>query len=204
MITYSFLLGVSAGLFSIVAWSIYMLGILRKRTRPNRATWSILTLLGILVLFSYYDGGARDTIWVAVAYVVGPFLTAILSIFYYGEGGWTSFDKKCLSAVTVCFILWLYFRIFIPQIALPILIISLAIDFVGLLPTIKKSWKDPEFENPPAWLFESLASLLNLFAVTTWVWSIDSFSIWIYPVYLAIVNIIIAALLFTGKYRIKT
>ncbi len=199
----SSILGITAGVLSAIGWIIYNVDILRKKTRPNRSTWSILTFLGILIFFSYYDSGARDTIWVTLAYVLGPLLTALLSIFYYGEGGWTPFDKKCLLFVGISFMIWLAFRVYFPQIALPILIISLGIDFVGLLPTIKKSWENPRFENPPAWFLESLSSFINLFAITTWSVTIESFSIWIYPVYLFIINSVITTILLTSRYYLK-
>lgn len=199
MISYSLLIGIIAGILSAIAWLIYNIGILKKETRPNRATWSILTFLGILILFSYYDGGARETIWVTLAYVFGPMITAILAIFYYGEGGWTSFDKKCLLAVSVCFVVWLISRFYFPQITLVVLLASLTIDLIGLMPTIKKSWNEPKFENPPAWFFESASSLLNLLAVTTWALTLESVSIWIYPVYLSLINIVITTILFTRR-----
>lgn len=197
------MIGIIAGILSATAWVIYNVGILKKETRPNRATWSILTFLGVLILFSYYDGGARDTIWVTLAYVFGPMVTALLAIFYYGEGGWTSFDKKCLAAVIICFVVWLVFRFYLPQITFLVLIVSLIVDFIGLMPTIKKSWNEPKFENPPAWFFESASSVLNLFAVTTWALTLDSVSIWIYPVYLAMVNTTITLILFLRRQSIS-
>lgn len=197
-------IGFIAGVLSLISWIIYDIGILRKKTRPNRATWSILTVLGILIAFSYYDSGARETAWVAVAYVVGSLSNAILAIFYYGEGGWTPFDRKCITLVIICFILWVLLKIFFDNVSLPILIISLVIDFVAILPTIKKSFLEPRFENAYAWFFESLSCIINLFAVSVWAFSLNSFAVWVYPVYLAVANSIITLVIIVGNYKLRS
>lgn len=196
-------IGMVAGIISFLAWMLYAVDIIRKKTRPNRATWATLTLLGLMVLLSYYELGARDTIWVPIGYFVGPLVISLLSIFYYGEGGWTSFDKKCIFLIAVSFILWLIFRIYYPLLALPVLIVSLFIDFIGLLPTFKKSLIEPEFENANAWSLEGISSIINLFAVGTWSLTATSFSVWVYPVYLVVVNLSLAIILVLGKFKNK-
>jgi len=201
MNTLTELIGLIAGLISLLAWILYAVGVINKKTRPNRTTWITLTLLGLIVLLSYYEVGARDTIWVPLGYFVGPLVISLLSIFYYGEGGWTDFDKKCIYLIAACFILWIIFSIYYPQLTLVVLIFSLFIDFFGLLPTFKKSWIEPEFENVGAWSLESLSSIINLFAVGTWSLTVTSFSVWIYPVYLLTINLAITLILFLGKNK---
>jgi fatty acid desaturase len=77
------------------------------------------------------------------------------------------------------------------------LIIGLGLDFVGLLPTIKKSFERPDGEDGIAWSLESVASVLSLFAVTTW-----TVGIAIYPIYLVVANMLITVLIVgkVGKY----
>src|SRR5688572_11025851 len=87
--------GKVAGVVSFVAFVPYILAILRGETKPNRATWWIWTVVGFMLGASYYSSGANNTIWVPVSYIVGPLVTALLSI-KYGEGGWNRFDKGCL------------------------------------------------------------------------------------------------------------
>jgi hypothetical protein len=196
--------GILAGVLTAFAWILYNVHVSQKKTRPNRATWSILTLVGILILISYYDGGARETLWVPAVYVIGTFITALLSVFYYGEGGWTPFDKRCLAIAIGSVLVWFILRSYVPHASLAVLLINIGIDFVGLLPTIRKSWCRPRFEDPTAWIIEFLSSFINLFAVTTWALTIDSFSIWVYPTYLATVNGIIALILvLRGTKKLK-
>lgn len=179
------ILGIVAGLLSFSAYSLYILTTIFGKTKPNRATWWILTLIGILIASSYYAEGARATMWIALSYVLGPFIIALTSL-KWGEGRWEKLDKWCLGLALVSAPIWYIFNS-----ALLVLGINIFLDFIGLLPTIKKSYLRPEGENRPAWTLESLAGLLNIFAVERWI-----FSITFYPIYLLAINGIITILLY--------
>ena len=182
--------GVIAGGISLLAYLLYNLAIFRGETKPNRATWWILTVVGLLILTSYYAEGARETIWVPLAYVLGPLVIAILSI-KRGQGGWTYFDKWCLAGSGISVLLW--FLTSQPFIAL---CINIFIDFLGLLPTIKKSYEKPESEDRTAWVVEVIANAINLLAVKSWI-----VTLYIYPVYLVVINSVVAILLIIGRSK---
>ncbi len=184
------LIGQIAGLISFSAYVLYIVSTLKKETKPNRATWWILTLVGVMIAASYYAEGARDTMWVALSYVVGPFIIALLSL-KYGEGTWERLDKICLAVAIVSAFLWYVFNS-----AFIALMSNIAMDFVGLIPTIKKSWLRPGGEDRVAWGLESGASVLNLLAVQTW-----TFAIAFYPLYLAVLNTLITVLLFRSVFK---
>lgn len=175
--------GKIAGIISFIAFIPYIVAILRKKTRPNRASWWIWTVLGITLGTSYYFSGAEHTIWVPVSYAVGPFIVAILSI-KYGEGGWNRFDLFCLGATVISLVLWALFRT--PLVAL---FINLFIDLLGALPTIKKTYKDPKSEDPIAWILFFCGNTCNLFAIEEL-----RFAILAYPVYMFLVSSLIMAL----------
>ena len=191
-ITHQSIIGIIAGIISIIAYLLYNLSILRHQTKPNKATWIILTLVGLLILISYYLEGARETIWVPIAYVVGPLIIAVLAI-KWGEKGWSRLDKICLAGSGISILFW-----FFTNSALLTLLINILIDFLALLPTIKKSYNRPETEDRVAWLLETIASVINILAIKTWI-----FSIYIYPIYLIVVNGVISFLLLSkiGKNK---
>jgi hypothetical protein len=184
--------GQTAGLLSIAAFALYWISIVRGKTRPNRATWIILTVVGILLASSYYSEGARETIWVPLSYVIGPAIVVLLSI-RYGEGGWDPLDKFSLIGTLLTIPLWI-----LSGSALLTLIINIFIDFLGILPTIKKSYLDPSGEDTFAWGITALSGVLNMFAIVVW-----SFSIVIYPLYLLIVNGLIFLLLAFPNFKKK-
>ena len=191
-LSFQSIIGGVAGTLSAVAYVLYIVSTVKGPTRPNRATWSILTLVGLIILMSYYNEGARETIWVPLAYVLGPLIITLFAI-KYGEGGWKGLDKWCLTGAIAGALLWT-----ISGSALLALLINIGVDLLALLPTIKKAYLRPEGEDRTAWALEAAASFINLAAVKPW-----TFSIWIYPVYLAVFNGLIAALLIYGRYKKK-
>ena len=184
------LLGIFAGLLSFFAYLLYIYSSIWGKTRPNRVTWGVLTLVGIMIASSYYAGGARNTIWIALAYIAGPFVTFLISL-KHGEGGTSRFDLFCLAGVVASLVLW-----FSTGSAMIALLINILIDALGFLPTVKKSYLRPKGEDRKAWLLESIASALNLTAIERW-----TFAIWIYPIYLLVVNSLITLLLFQKRKR---
>lgn len=182
--------GLIAGALSFTAYLLYIFTTLWGKTRPNRATWWILTAVGCIILASYYSAGARDTIWVPVSYILGPLIVALLSL-RYGDGGWTRFDRFCLYGAGVSIILWWFFSS--PVLAL---LTNILIDFLGLLPTVRKAYLRPEGEDRIAWALEFSANAINLFAVGEWI-----FAIAVYPIYLVMMNGLITALLFRQKKK---
>lgn len=191
---YSFheIVGVIAGLLEFLAFILYYVSIIQGKTRPNRATWFVLTVVGALIAMSYYASGARETLWVPLSYAIGPLIAFLLSI-PYGEGGFTLFDRWCLFACFVSIVFWK-----VSHSSEITLFFSMLIDFFGLLPTIKKSYLDPASEDRAAWSVTSLSNFMNIFAVGSW-----TFVIGFYPVYMFLVNGVVTLLLFLRKDRMK-
>lgn len=182
-----------AGIVSLAAFVPYILGILRGKTTPNRATWLIWTVVSFMLGTSYYASGANHTIWVPVIYAVSSLVIAIFSI-KYGKDGWARLDKYCLFIAGISMILWWMFSS--PLIAL---IINLFIDFIGALPTIRKAYHEPESEDRTAWTLLFIGNTANMFAVEDW-----TFRIAVYPIYMFIVNGLIITLLFVRRsYAVK-
>jgi hypothetical protein len=180
------ILGVVAGILSFFAYSLYIYSTVFGKTKPNRVTWWILTFIGLMIASSYYFTGGRATMWIALSYVLGPLITAILSL-KYGEGTRLELmDKWCLAVAIGSVAIW-----YVSQSAILALFINIFLDFVGILPTIKKSYFRPEGEDRMAWTIESLATIINLFAIERAV-----FIIAFYPVYLFAINGVVTVLLY--------
>lgn len=188
MFDFTDFLGKVAGVISFIAFIPYIIAIFKGKTKPNRATWWIWSIIGFMLGASYYFSGASKTIWVPVSYVVGPFIIALLSI-KYGKGGWSRFDKVCLFGAGFSIFLWWLFDS--PIVAL---MTNILIDFLGLLPTIRKAYLEPETEDLTAWLLFFLGNTLNLFAAEAWI-----FTIYIYPIYMFLGSGIVTMLVLIDK-----
>jgi len=178
------LVGKIAGIFSFLAFIPYILATLRGRNRPNRATWIIWSAVGVSLLASYAASGAKETIWVSVGNLVAFVAVLILSV-KHGEGGWTRFDGACLFGAAFGFFLWWWF-----DSPLPALFSGLFVDFVGALPTLKKSYRDPESEDLFTWVLFAIANSINLLAIRQWTWVIAS-----YPLYMVFIAGVMVVLL---------
>lgn len=181
--TYESLFGIAAGITAIGAYMPYISSIIKGRTRPNRASWLIWAVLGIIICASYWSVGARNTFWFTLP--TGMIITALLSI-KYGVGGWTTFDRMCLLGAGIGLLLW-----WLSGIPFTALIIGILIDIIGYLPTMRKIWHDQESEDRLAWVMFFSASVLNVLALEIW-----TFEIAILPAYVVIFNGIVLALLF--------
>ncbi len=182
-------LGIIAGIIAFLAYVVYVVSILRGKSKPNRATWWIWAFMGLVLALSYKFSGASNTVWVPYVEFIGPLAIAILSI-KYGEGGLNNkTDLICLFGAIVSVILWVIFDS--PVVAL---VTNLAIDSFAIVPTIKKSYLRPEGEDFWAWFGTGLADGLNMFAVERF-----TFAILLYPIYMLVSDLIIIFILLLRK-----
>jgi hypothetical protein len=184
-------IGVISGFLSLLCFVPYIITTLQGKTKPNRATWGIWSILSIVISASYYSSGAINTIWLPIFGAIGQIIIVALSI-KYGEGGFSVFDRFCLLGVAVSLLLWWQFSS--PIIAL---MCNILIDFLGALPTIRKSYYEPETENTLTWILYLAASTLNLFALEHW-----SFALSAFPLYIFFINVVIVTVLLRPKLGI--
>ncbi len=184
------MLGIVAGLLAIGGYAPYIYSTIRGSTKPNRATWLIWTIVGGLLAFSYIAEGDTSSMWLPLGYFIGPLLVAILSI-RYGYAHWTLIDTICIIAAVVSIIPWL-----MSDNASITLIANVLIDAVGAIPTLIKTYREPETEDFTAWMMFFVANVLQLFAITNW----ESVAVF-YPIYLFFLAT--AMIAFTGWDKIK-
>ncbi len=185
-----FIFGLVAGILSFLAFVLYYISIVRGTTIPNRATWLILTIVGVLVSLSYYSVGAIETMWVPICNVIGTAIAFLLSI-KYGESKWSTLDMVCISVSILSVIIW-----GLTKTAILVLLINIFIDFLGVLPTIKKSYLNPKSESYLPWLVTTISCVLNIFAIQDW-----RFSIFVYPIYMLVFNGIITLPLLLFRFN---
>lgn len=193
------ILGQLAGALALVAYVIYAATTISfgKNTKPNRATWWILTLVGAVLAESYYRSGAESSIWIALSYVLGPLIIALISTNKkYGVGGWeSSFDRKCLRVAFFAAIISIIIRKLFPEYANISLLINIGIDFTGILPTVIKSYRQPWHEDKTAWGFTFVASIFAIISVEKM-----NLVLLIYPIYLFTMNGLIFSFILFNKF----
>ncbi|MEM8829220.1 MAG: hypothetical protein AAGE96_07670 [Cyanobacteria bacterium P01_G01_bin.19] len=187
-------IGILAGIVGLLGFLPYIITTIQGKNTPNRASWWIWGILGVITGISYYYAGATTTIWVPVCYAVCQIITAILSL-KYGEGGWNLLDKFCLAGAGTSLLLWWIFDS--PLVAL---IFTLLIDLFAAIPTVIKSYSHPEQESCFSWTIFLIANTLNMIALEEW-----SISLVAYPFYLFYLSSTLSIILWlpriTGKSK---
>jgi len=184
-------LGIIAGVLALVGYIPYIISIFAHKTRPNKASWFIWTLVGGLLAFSYIATGDKTSIWLPLGYFLGPFITAILSI-RYGYAEWSRLDKICVITAVMSLVPWL-----MANNPLVTLYINMFIDLAGALPTIVKTYREPESEDFIAWFIFFIANTLEVFSVSKWTLA------GAYPIYLFFLAGTIVLLILKDKIKEK-
>jgi hypothetical protein len=176
--------GMAAGILLLLGNIPYILSIRRGETRPNLVTWGIWTTIGFILLGSYRAIGATNTLWLPISQVISQLIITCYA-FKYSKGNWQPLDRVCLAGAAIS--LWLWWQSGLPLVAL---LMNIAMDILGAIPTIKKIYSEPDSESIVFWWMSFGSSLLNLLAIENF-----SVAFVVFPVYLCALNITILTLL---------
>ena len=188
MINLQFIFGLLGSVFTIICFVPYIISILQGQTKPNRATWWVWAINGSILSLGNLAAGADYTMLPIICPVIAQWCIAILSI-KHGDGGWNRLDRRCLIASGISFILWRILNYDLIAIILPLLI-----DILAALPTLKKSYYEPETEDLLTYILYTVGGLFAVLAVTRW-----TFEIAITPLYILCINAVIVLILSRHK-----
>jgi hypothetical protein len=154
-------LSVLAGVLVIIAFVPYIRAILKGKTQPEKATWIIWASLDTITFAGMFAKHAANG--QIVASVLGAWTIAFLAL-KYGTLGWTRLDKSCFIGAILGIILW-------KATGNPLfgLITSLAVMFLGSIPTFVSAWNDPSKEDRTTWTIfwiSCVAAMLAIPAIT--------------------------------------
>jgi hypothetical protein len=183
-------IGILAGILGIVMFIPYIRDILKHKTKPERASWLIWSLLGLIAVSSQLAKGATDSIWMTVAQTFGTITIFILS-FTYGFGGFVKRDIFALIAALFGLSLWLVTRD-----AVYALIITILVDAIGAALTAIKATEHPESETVITWVLSAISGLLGTVAVGYW-----NPILMIYPFYVFLANSSVLIGIYIGYQR---
>lgn len=186
------ILGLLSGIISVICYVPYARDILLHKTKPERASWLIWTVLGSIAFFSQLAKGATDSLWMPGVQTFGVLTIFLLSI-PYGEGGLKHRDIKALLFAILGIILW-----FFTKEAAFALFITILVDIAGSLLTIVKAYEDPKSETLSTWFLAGLSGFLAVFAVGSLNWILLS-----YPIYIGIINWAVVVAMVLGRKKLQ-
>ena len=183
------LVGVSVILF-IVASPPYVLDTLKGKTKPERATWFIWSVLGLIAFVSQVKLGATWSVVYTGLDTLGSVSVFILSL-RYGVGGWTLLDRMALAIAVAGVAVSLIAH----QPVIAILGVILA-DISGTILTVCKTYLAPDSETTVTWLLVGTGALCGLIAVGKF-----DLGLMLYPAYLTAANYAVPLTQFVGRSR---
>jgi hypothetical protein len=164
---------------SLIGVTFYVKDMIKGSTRPNRVTWFIWSLAPMIGAFlQFKSGGGLSAIPVFMA-GFASFLVFLFS-FFYKNSYWKihTLDIICGVLSLTALVFWIITRNF----AISILFAILG-DALAYIPTLIKSWKFPETETGTIYFLGIINYILGLLIIKDW-----HFSIYIFSVYLIIMN----------------
>lgn len=180
--------GIASGLILLLGNIPYILSIRRGDTRPNRVTWGIWTVIGLTLLASSYSSGATNTLWLLLSLVVSQSIITLYA-FKYGRGKWQKLDLLCLVGAGLSLCLWQ-----LSGSPLVAILMNTTMDMLGAIPTISKTYHDPDSEDLVFWSMSFTSAVLNLLAIEHF-----SLSFIVFPIYLFILNVTMLLLITRTK-----
>ncbi|NTV22110.1 MAG: hypothetical protein HGB03_00895 [Candidatus Yonathbacteria bacterium] len=177
----------------IIAGAVpYVRDMLKGKTKPHTYSWFVWFLTtGIATIGSWYGGGG----WGAVSMIVFSGiigLNFVLSL-RFGTRDITRTDTVALIVALFAIVLWI-----VLDDPLWSVLLATAIDIIGYIPTIRKTWFDPSSETPSAWLLSIIGDMFALLALSAYnVLTVT------YLVAIIIVNIIVFLIAIMGKKTVS-
>ncbi len=162
---------------------LYIKSILRGGTKPHRTTRVVILVISLLTTASLIARHDRVALWLSLVSTLQAIAISALT-FKYGIGGGSKIDLLCLLLSGIGILWWqttnnpaygLYFAV--------------VADFIGMVPTLIKTYRFPETENWAFYGIDAVAAAGNILALNSW--EIASFA---YPLYLLVINAAVAML----------
>ncbi|HSX06904.1 MAG TPA: hypothetical protein VLG92_04230 [Candidatus Saccharimonadia bacterium] len=174
----------------LVAGPPYALDTLKGVTKPERMTWFIFSLLGIVAFISQMGLGASWSLLFSGLDTAGSCLMLLLSL-KYGVGGYARRDIAALMIAIVGITAAFMFKQ--PLLSLAGVILA---DASGTALTVRKAFLDPGSETTITWLAVGTAAVFGMLAVGSW-----SVSLLLYPAYLVIANYAVPLAQLVGRSK---
>lgn len=179
-----------ASILTIAAAIPYLVEVLRGKAKPRVVSWAVWTsLTGIASAASFSDGQIVSGVFTAAG-TLGTLSVVVLG-WKYGDRKLERLDFACLAGALAGLALWLI----LDSPALAVLV-TVSIDLIGCIPTIKHSWQKPHEETWITYAVSSVGGGLTLFVIGDW--HITSA---LYPVYITLAAASIALVILLSPHR---
>ncbi len=173
----------------------YLKETLQGKVKPNRVSWLLWAIAPLIAFFAELNQGVG--IQSLTTFIVGfvPLVIFIAS-FVNKKSSWAlnKFDATCGIFSILGLVLW-----YLTQSGNIAILFSILADGLASVPTVIKSYSNPETENSTLFWFGVINAVLGLLVIQTW-----NFEHWAFPAYLFFMNLLLATTIQLRQKTIKT
>ncbi len=136
----------------------YIRSMVRGKSSPHVVTRFVVMTASVVTFLSLYASVGKIAAFIAGVFAVRSVVLFLFTL-KYGTKGTSSLDYLCLVLAILGLILW---RV----IGNPLWALSLSItaDFLGFIPTLRKTYHKPKSEAPSFYLLELILIYINAYA----------------------------------------
>ncbi len=163
----------------------YLRDTIKGTVKPNRVSWLLWSIAPLIAAYAQFQQGVG--LIFLTTFVVGfvP-IVIVTASFLNKEAEWniTKFDVICGALSLLGLILWQ-----ITKVGNLAILFSIIADGLAAMPTVIKSYHEPETENDTIYWFGVINAALGLLTIKTW-----TFEYWGFPLYLLFIGVLIGSL----------
>jgi hypothetical protein len=191
-IDHKWLLAGLSAVISVGTIIYYARTILIGKVKPHMFTWLIWGIVTAVVAVTQISSKGGPGSLLAVIVTINCFIVAGLA-YHKGDRDFPIFDKACLVGCVIAIALW-------PMMKAPLLslVIVTIIDTIGFIPTLRKSYKNPQEENMIVFFFYGLAYLISVFALNNVSWLTG-----LYPIAIGCTALAMVVFLAVRRYQLN-
>lgn len=189
--TFKVSFALAAIMLTLTGYYFYFRDIFAHKTKPHAFSWLVWASLTAIAFFGQLSDEAGPGAWVTATTAAISFIIFAMAI-KRGEKNITRADKVNLAGALIALGLW-----FITSSPfLSVLLITL-IDFLGFLPTIRKSYHKPHEETLIHYVLAGLKFVLAIIAL-------DNYTLitWLYPASLVAANLLFVFMLVVRRRKL--
>jgi hypothetical protein len=151
--------GYLSGIAILLSFVPYLRDVFHRKTKPERISWLIWAILGLISFFSQFAKGATYSLVMTGAQAFGDLFIFIVAI-KFGLGGFKKRDILALIGAAIGLICWQ-----ITNEAAIALFIVIFIDATGAILTVLKAYEKPSTETISSWVLTFVGGALACVAV---------------------------------------
>lgn len=164
-----------SGLIGVGATVPYVMAAMKGESTPNSITWGVWSLKGVLMVLSLWELGATASLALPIAFATGRIAIFLVSLRHLKRSNVGFFPEGlCVSGALVAALILLT-----GQSAFMAMMILLAMDVLGFIPTMVRVWRGQQREDAISWFLFTLAGILALVSAAPYRFEDVIFPIWV-------------------------